>query len=71
VDRIQKLFDIFQEALEAERAASQRYEEAAALCEDGELREILLAFAEEERKHEREILLRFQEIARKMPGGLH
>lgn len=71
MDRIHKLFDIFQEALEAERAASRRYEEAASLCEDGELKEILLAFAEEERKHEREILLRFRDIARKMPGGLH
>ncbi|MGC8763878.1 MAG: ferritin family protein [Acidobacteriota bacterium] len=68
---MQKLFDIFQEALEAERASCRRYEEAAGLCGDPELKKILLDFAEEERKHEREILVRFREIARKMPGGLH
>jgi len=69
--RIHRLFDIFQEAVEAERSARRRYEEAASLCEDAHLKAILLEFAEDELKHEREILLRFQEVARKIQGDVH
>ena len=69
--RIHRLFDIFQEAVEAERSARRRYEEAATLCEDSELKAILLEFAEDELKHEREILLRFQQVARKIEGEVH
>jgi rubrerythrin len=70
-ERIHRLFDIFQEAVEAERSARRRYEEAASLCEDGQLKAILLEFAEDELKHEREILLRFQQIARTMQKEVH
>ncbi len=71
VERIHRLFDIFQEAVEAERSARRRYEEAASLCEDAQLKAVLLQFAEDELKHEREILLRFQEVAREIQGEVH
>ena len=71
MNRAEKLFEIFQEAVESERQARARYEEAASLCEDGELRQVLLAFAEDELRHEREILARFKEVSEKASGGLH
>ena len=71
MDRIERLFQIFQEAAESERQARMRYEEAASLCTDGELKDLLLALAEDEARHEREVLLRFREMAGRYSGGLH
>ena len=71
MNRAEKLFEIFQEAVESERQARARYEEAAGLCEDEGLRQVLLAFAEDELRHEREILARFKEVSEKAGGGLH
>ncbi len=71
MNRAEKLFEIFQEAVESERQARARYEEAASLCEDEGLRQVLLAFAEDELRHEREILARFKEVSEKAGGGLH
>ena len=71
MDRLERLFEIFQEAAESERQARMRYEEAASLCQDADLKEILLAFAEDEARHEREVIMRFREMAAKIGGGLN
>lgn len=71
MDKIEKLFEIFQEAAEAERQARLRYEEAASLCDDPDLKEVLLRFAEDELRHEREVTERFREMAEKIGGGVH
>jgi rubrerythrin len=71
MDRAERLFQIFQEAAESERQARARYEEAASLCADGELKDLLLTFAEDEARHEREVVQRFREMAGRFGGGLH
>jgi rubrerythrin len=71
MDRLERLFQIFQEAAESERQARIRYEEAAGLCQDSDLKDLLLAFAEDEARHEREVITRFREMAAKIAGGLN
>lgn len=71
MDKLERLFQIFQEAAEAERQARYRYEEAAGLCQDPDLKEILLTFAADEARHEQEVIVRFREMAQKLGGGVH
>jgi rubrerythrin len=71
MNKVEKLFEIFQEAAEAERQARLRYEEAASLCEDPDLKEVLLRFAEDEMRHEHEVTERFREMAEKFGGGVN
>ena len=70
-DRLQKLFDIFQEAVESERQARQRYLEAAKLCQDDELKQLLMGLAEDELRHERELLVQFKEISTRLGKGVN
>jgi rubrerythrin len=70
-ERLQKLFDIFQEAVESERQARQRYLDAAKLCQDDELKQLLLGLAEDELRHERELLVQFKEISTRLGKGVH
>lgn len=71
MNRLERLFEIFQEAAESERQARRRYEEAASLCQDADLKDVLLAFAEDEARHEREVVARFREMAAKLSGGVN
>ncbi len=71
MNRVERLMEIFQEAAEAERQARIRYEEAAKLCDDPSLKEVLLAFAHDEERHEQEVIARFQEVAHRLAGGIH
>jgi|WetSurMetagenome_2_1015567.scaffolds.fasta_scaffold00876_2 rubrerythrin len=66
--RMEKLAEIFQEAAEAERQARLRYEEAAQLCDDPVLREVLEAMAKDEARHEMEVIARFRQIASQLGG---
>jgi rubrerythrin len=68
--RMEKLAEIFQEAAEAERQARMRYEEAAGLCDDPVLKALLTSMAEDEARHEQEVVARFRQIAAKL-GGLN
>jgi rubrerythrin len=70
MNRMEKLAEIFQEAAEAERQARMRYEEAAGLCDDPILKDLLLAMAQDEARHEQEIITRFRQMTAKM-GGLN
>jgi rubrerythrin len=70
MNRMEKLAEIFQEAAEAERQARMRYEEAAGLCDDPVLKDLLLAMAQDEARHEQEVITRFRELTSKM-GGLN
>jgi rubrerythrin len=71
MDRLERLFQIFQEAAESERQARVRYEEAAKLCQDPDLKDLLISFAEDEARHEREVVMRFRELSAKLAGGVH
>jgi rubrerythrin len=71
MDRMSKLFEIFQEAVEAERQAQERYLDAARSCDDPELKQVLLAFAEDEKRHEQEIQVRVNELAQRLGRGIH
>lgn len=66
--RAEKLAEIFQEAAEAERQSRLRYEEAARLCDDPLLRELLTSMAEDEARHEEEVVKRFRQFASRMGG---
>ena len=70
-DRMEKLMEIFQEAAESERQARIRYEEAAQMCQDPDLKRILLEFAADEQRHEEEVLNRFRDMAAKFAGGIN
>ena len=66
--RMEKLAVIFQEAAEAERQARLRYEEAASLCDDPVLKALLISMAEDEGRHEQEVIGRFRDLARQVGG---
>ena len=68
--RMERLAEIFQEAAEAERQARLRYEEAASMCDDPVLKELLKSMAQDEARHEREVVARFREFSNQI-GGLN
>ncbi len=68
--RMEKLAEIFQEAAEAERQARLRYEEAAGLCDDPVLKDMLLSMAQDEARHEQEVIARFRQLSQQL-GGLN
>lgn len=55
-DRETRLFLIFKDAIESERAAQARYQEAVEYCDDPELRTILQAIRCEEAHHEQALV---------------
>lgn len=52
----EKLFEVFKTAITAEQEAQSFYRDAAALCEDEEMRGILLGFCSDEARHEQSLL---------------
>lgn len=61
-EKQQKLLLFFREAIAAEKHAQETYTEMAELAEDDQLKKIILAFAEEEKQHEKT----FREIYAKL-----
>jgi len=47
-----RLFQVFKAAITSEREAQAFYRDAAALCEDEEMRQVLVGFCDDEAKHE-------------------
>jgi rubrerythrin len=61
-DDEKKLFMIFQKAIEAEQNAQAMYKEAMGLCRDEKMKAILKGFYEDEARHEKEILARYNQF---------
>ena len=57
-----KLFELFKNAVEAERQGQSMYKEAMALCDDPVLKDILNNFYQDEVRHEKEILARYKQF---------
>jgi len=64
-DKVRKLFTIFKQAVEAERQAQAMYEEALMLCEDPATREAMQVLHDDEVRHEKEIIDRYNELRRR------
>jgi len=65
--RIRKLFEIFKLAVEDERRAQRRYREAQLLCDDEETARLLEQLYEDEVRHEKDLLDRYNELRSKNP----
>ena len=64
-EKTKQLFLIFKDAVERERGAQTLYKQAAELCEDKELRELLLGFSKDEARHEKMLVQRYNRLAKK------
>lgn len=61
-DRERQLFEIFKKAVRAEQEAQAMYKQAMGLCDDGLLKQILASFYEDEQRHEKEVMARYQQF---------
>jgi rubrerythrin len=66
-DNTRKLFLVFKKAVEAEQKAQAMYKEAISVCEDKESRKILERFLEDEIRHEKEIMGRYNKLRENYP----
>lgn len=65
-EREERLFLLFKKAIESEREAQAMYREAIELCDDPSLISILEQFHEEEVRHEKEILARYNRLRKQV-----
>lgn len=61
-ERVERLFKIFKMAVEDERKAQAMYKEAIALCQDEVTRTALQGLYDDEVRHEREIIQRYNTL---------
>lgn len=61
-ERERKLFEVFKRAVKAEQEAQVMYKEALEFCDDPVLTKILESFHEDEHRHEREVIGRYQQF---------
>jgi rubrerythrin len=61
-DRERQLFEIFKKAVRAEQEAQAMYKQAIGLCDDELLKNILVSFHEDELRHEKEVMSRYQQF---------
>ena len=64
--RQKQLFLIFKLAIESERAAQVRYEQAHQYCDDPALKKILQTIAKEEARHEKLLLRWYARIKKRI-----
>ncbi len=64
-EKTKQLFLLFRDAVQRERDAQTLYKEAAELCEDKVLKELLLGFYKDEARHEKLLVQRYNRIAKK------
>ncbi len=67
-ERTKQLFLIFKDAVQQEREAQITYKRAAQLCEDEELKGILLGFYSDEIRHEEELVEQYNRIRDRYSG---
>ncbi|MEJ2368201.1 MAG: hypothetical protein P8Z49_07615 [Acidobacteriota bacterium] len=60
--REQRLFDLLRTAIEAERESQKLYQEASGLTDDPMFRLVLNHFYQDEVKHEKEVIARYQQF---------
>jgi len=56
---------MFKDAVQRERDAQSLYKQAAALCEDEALKELLEGFRKDEVRHEKELLQRYNRLRKR------
>jgi rubrerythrin len=54
-----RLFEIFQEAIQAEKGAQRLYAEARDMCDEPALKRVLESFRKDEAKHEQMLVERY------------
>jgi rubrerythrin len=64
-EKTRQLFSIFKDAVQRERDAQALYRKAADLCEDKELRELLVGLCKDEARHEKTLVQRYNRLAKK------
>ena len=62
VARKEELAKIFKMAIKAEQRAQKMYQHALLQCDGEDIRAILIAFREDEERHEKEIALLYKEL---------
>ena len=67
--RERKLFGVFKRAVAAERQAQAIYKEAIAYCDDPRLTIILQSFHDDECRHEKEVIGRYQQFRKDFEAG--
>ena len=67
LEKDRKLFMFFKRAVEAEREAQKMYKDAIRFCRDPELADVLQAFYEDEVRHEKEVVTRYNALKRRLP----
>ena len=60
-----RLFLIFKDAVQRERDAQILYKQAAALCDDKALKELLMSFHKDETRHEKALVQRYNRLRKK------
>jgi rubrerythrin len=63
-ERVEKLFKVFKMAVEEERKAQVMYRDAIALCQNEVTRVVLQGLLDDEVRHEREIIERYNALRR-------
>jgi rubrerythrin len=61
-EQLRTLFEIFKQAIEDERAAQAMYKRALLICEDPFVREILQQIYDDELRHERVLIERYNDL---------
>ena len=64
-EKVKKLFAAFKTAVDSERKAQSMYKDMIAICEDEEIRKILVGFHEDEVRHEQELIRRYNMLREK------
>ena len=64
-EKTRRLFLMFKDAVQRERDAQSLYKQAAALCEDEALKELLEGFRKDEVRHEKELLQRYNRLRKR------
>jgi rubrerythrin len=64
-EKTRRLFLMFKDAMQRERDAQSLYKQAAALCEDEALKELLEGFRKDEVRHEKELLQRYNRLRKR------
>jgi rubrerythrin len=64
-EKTRRLFLIFKDAVQRERDAQNIYKQAAELCEDKALKELLEGFCKDEARHEKALLERYNRLRKR------
>lgn len=66
IEMEKKLFNLFKKAAESERRAQKMYKDIIETLEDKDLKEIFQGFYEDEIRHEKIVMQRYNELRKKL-----